>query len=156
MISDKILFAMLYHNEFESVTWETCLLRAWLNDKFYNTVFDDSIRAAIVTTNNNNPSNSESHTPGGDDTIDNVFLLSIDEANKYFETDEARVASGTEYAKSMRLHVEDNGNSWWWLRSPGDDQNRAATVNDVGDVNDFPVDFASGVRPACWVDISNL
>ena len=160
VISDKILDTIPYHNKDESITWETCSLRAWLNDEFYNTVFDDSIRAAIVTTNNNNPSNSLFHTPGGDDTIDNVFLLSIDEAYKYFETKEARAASGTEYAKSTSLHVPANGNFDWWLRSPGSNQNNAAIVDFFGNVSvngrNVKHDITTAVRPACWVDISNL
>lgn len=159
VISDKILDAIPYHKKRESITWETCSLRAWLNDKFYNTVFDDSIRAAIVATNNNNSSNSKNRTTGGNDTIDNVFLLSIDEANKYFKTDKARGASGTVYvyAKS-RLFVAENGNSFWWLRSPGGNQDSAAVVSCYGNVVECGtrVTYDRGVRPACWVDISNL
>ena len=161
VISDKILDAIPYHNKDESITWETCSLRAWLNDEFYNTVFDDSIRAAIVPKYQNNPSNSESHTPGGDDTIDNVFLLSIDEANKYFKTDKARGASGTEYvyAKS-RLFVAENGNSFWWLRSPGVKACRVAYVGEDGHVYQdsiYGVTCESvGVRPALWIDTSKL
>lgn len=152
VISDKLLDTIPYHNKNVFITWKTCSLRAWLNDEFYNTVFDDSIRAAIVTTNNNN-------TPGGEDTIDNVFLLSIDEANKYFETDEARGASGTEYSKSKIMYVADDGNSWWWLRSPGSSLRSAAGVDGNGNVDEggLGVDYYNGaVRPACWVDISNL
>lgn len=159
VISDKILDAIPYHNKSESITWETCSLRAWLNDEFYNTVFDDRIRDAIVTTNNSNPSNSNYGTYGGNDTRDKVFLLSFDEAMKYFKTAKARAAGGTKYAKSTRLYVADDGNSWWWLRSPGSNGNYAAFVLDGGssyvyghNVNDG----AYGLRPACWVDISNL
>ena len=159
VISDKILDAIPYHNKSESITWETCSLRAWLNDEFYNTVFDDSIRDAIVTTNNSNPSNSKFRTYGGNDTRDKVFLLSIDEANKYFETGIYRAASGTEYAKSTRLYVADDGNSWWWLRSPGRNVTYAANVRDYGSVyagGHYVYDVTYGIRPACWVDISNI
>lgn len=159
VISDKILDAIPYHYELRSVTWETCSLRAWLNYEFYKTVFDDSIRDAIVTTNNSNPSNSMYGTHGGNDTRDKVFLLSIDEANEYFETDEVRAASGTKYAKSTRPGVADDGNSSWWLRSPGYEDGNAAIVNYNGSVytsGHIVSNDIDGIRPACWVDISNL
>ena len=40
--------------------------------------------------------------------------------------------------------------SWWWLRSPGNNQNNAAEVNSDGDINTNGnnVNNENGVRPA--------
>ncbi len=67
------------------VTWETCALRKWLNDEFYNTAFNTVERAKIKTTivkNDDNPvygvSMDWNHGgEGGNDTEDKVFLPSI-------------------------------------------------------------------------------
>ena len=66
-------------------------------------------------------------------TDDKIFLLSIDEAEKLFANDTSRAVG-----------------SWWWLRSPGDDQDGAAYVYGGGslDVDGEYVYCDYGVRPA--------
>lgn len=47
----------------------------------------------------------------------------------------------------------------WWFRSPGWRLAYAADVHDEGDVNkqgDAAISNSIGVRPAIWVDISDL
>ena len=61
----------------------------------------------------------------------------------------------TPYAKTNRVWVGDNGNSWWWLRSPGDSQDLASSVDNYGYVDTYGVDvlnFSNGVRPALWIN----
>ena len=93
-------------------------------------------------------------------TKDKVFLLSIDEAEKYLPLYEDRQAEGTEYAKTTKLYVEDNGYSSWWLRSPGVRACRVAYVGEDGHVYQdsiYRVDYDEvGVRPALWIDTSKL
>ena len=39
---------------------------------------------------------------------------------EFFPEQEQRTCQATEYAKAQGAYVdENNGNSWWWLRSPG-------------------------------------
>ena len=61
-------------------TWEQSTVRAWLNDQFYYT-FTEEERALIAKTHITTPANAEHGTPGGADTDDHIFLLSVDEAN---------------------------------------------------------------------------
>ena len=61
-------------------TWENSSVRAWLNGPYYRT-FTEEERELIVKTHNSNPDSSEYGTSGGNDTDDDIFLLSLDEAN---------------------------------------------------------------------------
>ena len=64
-------------------TWETCTLRTWLNDTFLNAAFTDEEKNAIadttVVTPGEDPWNSGTLTDGGNDTVDKVYLLSLEE-----------------------------------------------------------------------------
>ena len=107
--------------------WETSEIRRWLNNEFLNSL-PQNVRSRIC------------EVPEG-----KVFLLSIDEANKYFQNDAARIANY-------------NGQpTWWWLRSPGLSSYLAANVNDDGHVNDrgYSVYNEGGVRPALWLNLES-
>ena len=64
-------------------TWETCTLRTWLNDTFLNAAFTDEEKNAIadttVVTPGEDPWNTGTLTDGGNDTVDKVYLLSLEE-----------------------------------------------------------------------------
>lgn len=73
-----------------------------------------------------------------------IFLLSADEARKYFGSNDDRVAK---YKGEER---------WWWLRSPGVSEHYATTVNIDGIVNirgNRVVNGGGGVRPALWLNL---
>lgn len=141
----------------ESVTWENSTLWQWLNSCFINEAFTDEEKALICGTHLQNPDNPEYGTDGGNDTTDKVFLLSIDEATRYFASDKARMAEATDYAKEQGIYVSGkNGNSWWWLRSLGRNKSDTAYVDIGGSVRNYGSyanDGESGVRPAMWVNI---
>ncbi len=84
LISRYILDCQPYNTEFADVTWETCTLRNWLNNDFYNTAFSDAENDRVITANLSNPDNGEGGTEGGNDTSDKVFCLSVDEVRKYY------------------------------------------------------------------------
>ncbi|MBR1470235.1 MAG: hypothetical protein IJ600_01175 [Lachnospiraceae bacterium] len=67
-------------DEDEDITWEKSDLREWLNNDFYNMAFSDEERAIIKTVKLDNACLSE-ESP---DTYDNVFMLGIDEIQRYF------------------------------------------------------------------------
>jgi len=124
VMAEKILDSRAYNQVDTNVTWETCTLRTWLNNDFYNTAFNATERAKIKTTNVVNENNPWWGTSGGNNTSDKLFLLSYSEAmNPAYGfiastgSDTARIAQGTDYAKSQGLNVSDE-NSYWWLRSP--------------------------------------
>ena len=111
----------------------------------------------IATTAVKNAKNPEYGTPGGSDTKDKVFLLSIAEAEKYFDSDSDRQAEPTAYTVAQGAYV-DNGNCWWWLRSPGHDRDNAADVDYDGDVSNYgsSVNYGNNaIRPALWINLES-
>jgi hypothetical protein len=145
LLSKDVLFMDKKYNEtYMSVTWETCTLRAWLNNEFLNE-FTSQEQARIVLTTNANEDNPSSGAAGGNNTTDRIFLLSISEARHYFSSNSARIAKYNGYEE------------FWWLRSPGRNSYSAAIVYTEGDVYVGGVDvndgrIAWGVRPALWLN----
>lgn len=156
-----------YQSSIGEVRWVSCTLRKWLNKEgkigFIGSAFSEKERLQIDLTHNNNPDNPKYGTVGGGDTEDKVFLLSIDEARKYFQNDADRMAIVTPYAvkkgaftygKAKLQNGEQTG--WWWLRSPGGDGDYAAFVIVAGGVSEsgYNVDDTSvSVRPALWLNL---
>lgn len=158
VISKNIIECKKYNTENTGVTWENCTLRKWLNNDFYNKVFSNDEKAMIQTTNVVNKDNLKYDTKAGNNTKDEVFLLSIDEANQYFASADKRQCQGTSSAKSNGLYVHNNDKSFWLLRSPGFVQGCVAYVRTSGNVdmrgNDVD-DGNGGIRPAMWISLEN-
>lgn len=146
-----------YNENLKKVTWETCTLRKWLNEDFYHAAFTDEEKRQILLTKIENADNPEYQAPGGNDTEDKIFLLSIDEVKEYLAEAYERKTAPTPYAVKQGAYRY-NGNCWWCLRSPGLYANRAADVNRVGliesDGGDVDIDFAA-VCPALWVNLES-
>ena len=169
LLADKTLDAKPYNFESKAVTWETCSLRAWLNDDFYNTAFTAAEQAKILTTEVENEDNPISGTGGGNNTNDKLFLLSYSEvtnpaygfSSDFSTYDTARWAQGTDFAKGNGLWVLTDssylGNSSWWLRPHDDDPCFTSVVDGKGFVASLfgsPVDRTyNGVRPALWINL---
>ena len=160
VISKYALDCKQYNTSYTDVTWETCTLRKWLNNDFLGAAFsavEKSMISAVTVSADKNPEYNTNPDPGKA-TQDQVFLLSIPEANKYFNSDRARQCKPTDYAVANGAGESDSGNCWWWLRSPGLYQNFAAFVNSDGDVSEGGgfVDYVTGaVRPALWIDLNS-
>ena len=155
IISKKILDCKDYNESYTSVTWESCSIRKWLNNEFKNSAFSASEQQKIQETTVLNKNNSTYNTNGGSNTTDKIFLLSIEEAKKYFSTNSARACMATSYAKTKGIYVGDNETSWWWLRSPGNFQLNASFIYLNGRVNSSgsSVNINNyGVRPALWIN----
>ena len=130
---------------------------------FLNNAFSAEEQAQIQNTTVSADKNPEYNTNPGNATTDKVFLLSINEVEKYFNSDEARKCAPTAYAKAQGAYTSDSyktasgaATCWWWLRSPGSDWNNAALVNRNGSVSQHGdrVHFVFvGVRPAMWISI---
>lgn len=157
VVSKYALDCKQYNTSNTDVTWETCTLRKWLNNDFINAAFSSYEKAMIPTVTVSADKNS---TNPGNATQDQVFLLSITEANKYFGSDSARQCKPTDYAFANGAYVNSvNGNCGWWLRSPGVTQysaHSAAYVHNSGGVYESGCDVnigTSAVRPAMWISI---
>ena len=154
------------NNKYGTDTWETCSLRKWLNNKFFNNAFSSEEQKFVQSTELENPDNLKYETDGGNATKDKIFLFSIDEAGKYLSESSEGACVPTAYAKEQGAYSASNGNGWWWLRSPGAHQSYAARVaaNGIVQENGFvscdiivadSVSAGGGtVRPAMWVDLA--
>ena len=152
------LEAKPYNEKLEEVTWETCTLRKWLNENFYQDAFSDEEKKRIQLTSNKNADNPSYHRPGGNDTEDKVFLLSIDEVKEYLAEALERRTAPTPYAIKQGADTRYNSNCWWWLRSPGGGANDAAGVDRDGNIHDLGnlVFFdRNAVCPALWVNLES-
>ncbi len=165
LISRYGLDAKPYNAEHTSVTWEICTLRNWLNCVFMNKAFTAEEQKSILTTTvDNSSSQGYWSTSGGNNTQDKIFLLSYAEVNKYFGVTyhtksivapTAYAEAQGAYASSSNKTADGNSAGWWWLRSPGLNQNYAARVIPVGSL-DYYVDYEGGcVRPALWVNLES-
>ena len=157
VITLECIEAMPFDPRGMNLTWRQSDLRRWLNSDFVEMAFGERISSVHETTCVSPPNNVYG-VPGAMDTRDKVFLLSLDEAAKYFADDNARIAPAVPYARDKGLFVDSDGGAWWWLRSPGSSQKYAANVDYGGDIDFYGSDESAvnGVRPAMWVDISAL
>ena len=156
LISKYALDFQPYNSEKTDVTWESCTLRTWLNDDFLNTAFSAEEQTAIALTTVTADENPDYDTDPGNDTKDKVFLLSIDEVEEYFSSDDARQCEPTDIAVANGAYESDSGNCWWWLRSPGGIQRSAADVGYDGSVHHHGYYVHSdgvAVRPALWINL---
>ena len=159
VISKYALDSQHYNTADKDVTWETCTLRTWLNGTFLNSAFSTNEQAAIAQTTVTADGNPEYDTDSGNATTDKVFLLSIDEANKYFSSDSARQCKPTVFTLANGVWYEGDGElvHYWRLRSPGGAQDYNAVVSDDGSVAcyGFRVDDGGGaIRPAMWINLA--
>ena len=188
LVADKLLDCQPYNVEDKSVTWERSTLRSWLNglgsgsndcgidytnENFIDTAFTEEEQNRIYTTDvNNSSSGSNTWSYGGNDTQDEVFLLSQNDIDGWethnpsygftqqtYSYDEATYRKGATYARAMgafcsRLSDEDyreTGN--WWLRSPGKYPNYACHLNAAGSFRSDgdSVSWAQGICPVIVV-----
>ncbi|MDR1960659.1 MAG: SPFH domain-containing protein [Gracilibacteraceae bacterium] len=144
-----------YNDKDIGITWENCSLRRWLNSDFYDDAFTEAQKERIMETEIVNADNKEYGTEGGNDTVDKVFLLSVEEAERYFRTEEDRMAY---YAGGWNGEVYYYSKGWegWWLRSPGRNNLRAANIVSNGYIHDSDrVGDDGGVRPVLWLNLGS-
>ena len=165
LLSRYALDSQPYNTMLESITWERCTLRSWLNNEFYNRAFSAKEKKSIVKSNISADGNPSYSTNPGNATEDNIFLLSIVEAQKYFNSDKARMCTATDYAIEMVAYWRssdeiDGGNTCWWvLRSPGDYGSRAAFITTSGFINAYGHSVCGGldaVRPCMRVRLDDI
>lgn len=167
VVTENILEQRWYHEKFEDVTWADCVLRTYLNREFYNT-FKQPEKERILKVTCKNLDNPWFGTDGGQDTVDKIFLLSLEEVSEYFGD-----SKGNLYNKGKQTwSIDDQHNSkrqtkygdefhWWRLRSPGYYGCTAASVNKNGHiyvrgngVYGRPKD-SGGIRPALWLELDD-
>ncbi|MDR1600507.1 MAG: DUF6273 domain-containing protein [Oscillospiraceae bacterium] len=161
LITKDVIELRSYNTAFTSVTWETCTLRKYLNNDFYDN-FNTEEKARIIETTIENLDSPRYATDGGNDTKDKVFLLSIQECVQYFG-DSGQLANispnkallSDEY-NNDRVAMYKGQATDWLLRSPGNSSRESAFVNTYGNVHIIGrvvSNKQSGVRPAMWIKL---
>ena len=140
-----------YNGEYTDTVWETSSLRENLNNKFINDVFTAYQQEFILTSALSTKDNEAYSTDGGADTNDKIFVLSIEEAEKYFPDYSKRSAFATKASSNGH-----NTEAYWWLRSPGSAQNHAAYVAINGNIittGNVVTNANCAIRPAMWIKL---
>ena len=83
LITKDIIDVRAFDTKGGTNIWSESSLRKWLNRDFYSG-FSAQEKSRILSTNVVNNNNPWYGTDGGQDTVDNVFLLSIEEVVEYF------------------------------------------------------------------------
>lgn len=166
LISKKVLAAAPYnacYNEDRGTRWEESTIRQWLNNDFIAQAladYENKIKISRVIADKS----PEFGTESGNDTEDKVFLLSIEEAKKYFNiakydaqelSDVHYIGYATGFATEMEIKANDTslwcygcddddecedtdadyGSCCWWLRTPGESNGYAACIANAGYVD---------------------
>ncbi|MGM9660687.1 MAG: DUF6273 domain-containing protein [Faecousia sp.] len=154
------LDSLPYHKGEGPSDWSSSSVRDWLNGSFYQTAFSKEERTHIIETDIVQHKNKDYPAcEQGENTTDNVFLLSAEEYIEYLFDNgniDIKYRDGIPSAYAIEQHVNlSNGTySWWWLRTSSEYNNAACSVNGKGSINygQRSIHSTSGmVRPAMWV-----
>lgn len=173
IITEEIIDQRPYHDAYKDITWADCTLRKYLNGEFYEK-FNADDKSRIITVINKNLDNQWYGTKGGEDTEDNIFLLSLEEVCKYFGDSTSKLNNPGKNQRYWFQRKDENNSKrlaklhnkewawWWWLRSPGrvnvkavyifgTDGNIGIQGNNIlkGNISDGKC--TGGVRPALWI-----
>lgn len=137
ILAEGIVEHRPYNRTYENTYWQTSTLRRWLNQAFLQEAFSFQERTRIVNTRLKNLPNPRYLTSGCPDTVDKVFLLGMEELERYLPTDGDRALG-----------------SWWWTRTPGMNILSTVSVYEDGSLYDTGINIhfpEGGVRPAMWI-----
>ena len=162
LVSDKILdYYRYYDSDSYSVEWEDSDARVWLNNELLNNILSTSQIDDVV--------NKKIYIREQTATTDRLFLLSEDEANKYFANDNSRIATDSNYSYSKNTGNADFDQTlyrgeWWlrtgvallehWLVCMVRSDGRLIRGFDSNPHQIFPEQFL-GLRPAIYINFSN-
>ena len=147
----------------DKFNWKNSKIRQWLNNEFYNKAFNEEEKRFIRYSSIFSTVYKKFWIFDKKEELksdDYIFLLSNEEAEKYFANDDDRRCKPTEYAKKemSSLWVDASGYGYWWLRSSEyifDFIYRVYRVHPKGDFKNFYF-FDLGrclVRPALWINL---
>ena len=161
LVSRYGLHSLPFHNTTVYPTWAESDIRAWLNNEFINAAFTAGEQDAIAETKLSTARTTL--VEGGADTVDRIYLLSIEEYELYFASNAESKAAPTKYAVAMGAYqsddctVDDMGCCQWWLRSPSTDYFSASCVGIVGYLSGTYVHYDGlSIRPALKINLKAL
>lgn len=176
ILTEDIIELRDYHNASTDITWKECELRKFLNSEFYSRFSEDD-RAKIIRTHNANVGNSWYQVDGGKDTMDYIFILSIDDVVRTYFGDSRRLLDCPGKNQRYWFQRKDENNHkrranyqhsswWWWIRTPGKHSRVAVYIHGDGNIgiqgngvskrntnviHHLTNDTRGGVRPALWI-----
>ena len=158
VVSKYALDAKKFNEVKEKTSWEACTLRTWLNEAFFDEAFNEEEKAEIVESTLANKRNEHyDKSVDGNETADKIFLLSVEEAEKYMETPEAKQCQPTEYAEANgAYHFSDTDCCDWWTRTEGGFTAGVAYVKNHGGMEyegNWVTHTDNAVRPAMRISI---
>ena len=152
LIADRCIDCRPYHSRRGPVTWATSDIRTWLNTIFFERAFNSDEASVVLNTTLINSENNRYGIHGGNDTVDKVFLLSVDEASEYFADWRDLAATITEFAEKRGAYCDSEKRGIWWLRTPGRVADSVSYIAADGYVHDYDGRMALAdnysVRPA--------
>ncbi|MBR5521791.1 MAG: hypothetical protein IKU54_07340 [Oscillospiraceae bacterium] len=162
VISKYAFDCQAYNNTFYRVRWENSAVCKWLHKEFLPLHFTDEIKDAIHPVYIDEDNLYMEKTENLPES--RLFFLNIEEARKYFRTDEERRARVTIVGRRKILWQHFDVYAHWWLRTPSLDRLAGAShVLANGDTalhGGFVVSNGYdrfydhfGVRPAMYLDI---
>ncbi len=159
VVSRQGLACRQYHERDENVTWESCTLRAWLNETFWNEAFSEEEKGKILTVTVPVDKNIINEQDQGNPTEDRVFVLSSKELDTYLAEPEFRTSRATKQAVAEGAFANPTtGNGWYWTRTVARYSNQVQTVDGYGEINKFGDGVAKEyytVRPAMWITLGD-
>jgi hypothetical protein len=119
IITENIIGQRAYHDRYTDVTWADCELRKYLNGEFYEK-FSSANKPRIIPVTNKNPVNPWYGAKGGDDTLDSIFLLTIEDVVcKYFGDSSIRLQNRVVKIKNIDIKkkMKTTVNEWQHLEA---------------------------------------
>ena len=141
------------------VTWQGSSLRTNLNGKFYSEAFSSAEKKHIVSTRLSENKEDKYCNRSCLATTDNIFLLSMSEAEKYFKTNAARRCEPSKHVSDGADAVMSGEYCEYWLRSATERIGFSLVVQADGTILEakgYHQNTRMPVRPALWVEMEGL
>ena len=132
--------------------WKSSHAREWMNDTFLQRAFSQEEQDRILWSLVRNPDEGSGWEKYGGDTMDKVFLMSLEEGEKYLPTKESRSALPT-HVQAEKIVTDSHGTARWMLRDPGRQKigGEIVFVYGNGKIDRSGSTIETGIRPAIRV-----
>lgn len=147
-------YCLAQEPRFNNLQWEYSELRKWMNGQFIIESFTTEQQYRIKETEIDNMKDGNNGIKA-QSTKDKVYALSVSEAEKYFSSDDSRIAAPTQYLISQ-IGESNAEYTTWALRTPSNDDRCVAYVGHDGMIlgtNDIVINSGRSVRPVIVVNL---
>lgn len=160
VLSQKILDLQPFHREEQSLRWEDCGLRQWLNTDFWKAAFTAEEQQLICQPETNDDPLGEflwqmfDMETATSVISDRVFLLSQADIMNCFPGEDS-FFPGAEAEESENVQNMGSYDQCWWLRSSMKNWAAAMIVSPCASIGVSMIrkENRQGVRPAMWVNL---